>query len=219
MREFCLRCRKAKITCYCDRLRPFSSDPQFVILLHPREARNSVGTGRMLHLSLLNSILIQGHDFSRNEQVNALISNPENHAAVLYPGQRSLNLSSCSTAEAASFTPMDKKLVIFVIDGTWDLARGMINRSANLKALPQLRFTPEKRSAYQIRQQPKAHCLSTLESVHWMISRFAVLGLYPAPPGNVHDSLIEVFQSMVGQQLAFGEKGTTRTDGPRAPLA
>lgn len=218
MREFCLTCRKAKVTCYCARLSPFESDPRFVILVHPRESRNSVGTGRMLHLSIRNSLLIEGHDLSRDDRVNGLLKDPSLHCALLYPGARSLDLNQCSPDEARAFTPPAKRLVLFIVDGTWDQARGMINRSANLSALPQLRFTPENRSAYEIRQQPRDYCLSTLETAHWIIERFAKLGICSRPPGNAHDGLLEVFRFMVGQQIDYAARNPgQRTEGIRLP--
>jgi DTW domain-containing protein len=215
-REVCLTCRKAKVTCYCARLRPFESDPRFVILAHPREMRRAVGTGRMLHLSITNSILIDGHDFTGDERVERLLTDPGLHCALLYPGREALDLSRCSSEEARRFVPSSKKLVLFIVDGTWDLARGMINRSTNLKAMPQLRFTPTQRSAYEIREQPGEHCLSTLETAHWIIERFAALGLSTAPKDGAHDGLLEVFGSMVRQQVRYAASNSLRrTEGMR----
>jgi DTW domain-containing protein YfiP len=221
MRDFCLKCRKAAVTCYCGRLRPFASSPDFVILIHPREERNSVGTGRMLHLSLTNSLLISGHDFTRDDRVNALIADPERHCALLYPGPQALDLSFCEPDEARAFTPPGKRLTLFIIDGTWNLARGMVHRSANLKALPQVRFTPDRPSAYRIRQQPLGFCFSTLEAAHWIIERFAALGLSERPAGNAHDALLETFASMVRQQLRYAEDnpGGRADRGVRLPAS
>lgn len=220
-RATCYRCRKAKVTCYCAQLRPFESDPLFVILAHPRELKNSVGTGRMLHLSITNSRMIEGRDFSHNEELNRLISDPTLHCAMLYPGARALDLSRCDSIEARAFVPAGKRLALILVDGTWDLARGMINRSANLKALPQLCFTPERPSAYEIRKQPEAYCLSTLECAHWLLDRFATLGVLPTPPDRIHDGLIATFRHMVRQQVqyaadAFESRGGKRTEGVRA---
>jgi DTW domain-containing protein YfiP len=122
MRDFCFNCRKARVTCYCAQIQPFETAPLFVILVHPREARNSIGTGRMLHRSLTNSLFIEGGDFEKNEAVNKLIESPAHHGVVLYPGRESLNLSGCSAAEFKNAIPMEKRLVIFIIDGTWGLA-------------------------------------------------------------------------------------------------
>lgn len=181
-----------------------------MILIHPREARNRVGTGRMLHLSVTNSALIDGKDFGRDERVQRLIDDPQLHCALLYPGPRSLDLTHCTPEEARAFTPPGKELVLFIIDGTWDLARGMINRSANLKTLPQIRFTPSVPSGYGFRKQPHDFCFSTLEAAHWIIERFAALGLYAPLPGAPHEGLIENFRAMVRQQLKYAERNELR---------
>lgn len=216
MRDWCKNCRKAKVTCYCDRLRPFASDPRFVILAHPRELRNSVGTGRMLHLSVRNSILIDGHDFTDDSRVNSLIADPSLYCVLLYPGARSFNLSGCTPEEARAFSPAGRSLMLFIVDGTWETARGMINRSANLKAMPQLSFTPERRSRYEFRKQPHDYCLSTLETAHWIIERFAGLGVYERPIGNAHDELLDTFGHMVKQQLQYATlHNLRRTEGQR----
>lgn len=217
MRETCYRCRKARVTCYCDRVRRFESEPLFVILGHPRELRNSVGTGRMLHLTVTNSRLIEGREFSQNAELNALISDPALHCAMLYPGAQALDLSRCEPAQAREFVPNGKRLALILVDGTWDLARGMIHKSPNLRALPQLCFTPERPSAYEIRRQPEAHCLSTLECAHWILDRFAALGVMAAPADRVHDGLLDTFRYMVRQQVEYAASNGAgkRTEGLR----
>src|SRR4051812_14784690 len=114
-RETCYRCLKAKPTCFCHRIRAFVSDPELVILIHPREARNRVGTARMLHLSVTNSRMIDGADFTRDDRVNELIADPALHCAILYPGPQSLDLTHCSPDEARAFTPAGKRLVLFLV--------------------------------------------------------------------------------------------------------
>jgi DTW domain-containing protein YfiP len=209
-REACHRCRKAKVTCICGRIRPFASDPRLAILIHPREARNRVGTGRMLHLSVTNSVLINDKDFSHNEQVKQLIADPALQCALLYPGPHALDLTHCTRDEARAFTPPGKELVLFIIDGTWAHARSMINRSANLRALPQIRFTPSSPSGYGFRRQPHDYCFSTLEAAHWIIERFASLGLSERLPGDPHHGLIENFQAMVTQQIKYAKSHNLR---------
>jgi DTW domain-containing protein YfiP len=170
----------------------------------------------MLHLALANSQLIDGHDLSHDPRVQALIDDPANHCALLYPGPAALDLSSCSADEARSFTPAGKRLTLFVVDGTWDLARGMINRSHNLKRLPQIRFTPEQPSGYRFRKQPRDFCLSTLEAAHWIIERMATLGIAERPAGDAHHGLLECFHAMVEQQLEYAKRnGLRRTAGMR----
>jgi DTW domain-containing protein len=188
VRTLCLRCLRSQLTCYCKQVRPFRSKLQFVILQHPLEHRNSIGTARITHHCLENSQLIAGLEFGENVQVNELIADPENYCVVLYPGPNSRNIS-----EQGSGLPVDKKGVIFVIDGTWSCAKKMVHRSPNLSRLPQICFTPQKPSEYRIRQQPKAYCLSTLEAVHQVLE---ILN-----PEVGRDNLLEVFRSMIEKQV------------------
>ncbi len=218
MRDFCYRCRKAQVTCYCARLTPFEYSHPFVILVHPREARNSVGTGRMLHLSMPGSQLIEGHDFTHNSAINSIIKDPSLHPVLLYPSPSALNLNTC-TPDEAHVALTQKRLALIIVDGTWDLARGMINRSPNLKALPQLKFVPIQPSRFEIRKQPAAHCLSTLETAHWLIERFAELGVAPLPEGRAHDGLLDTFMAMIKEQVAFAAGNKRRTVGLRVGSA
>ena len=215
-RETCYRCLKSRVTCFCGSLTPFESDPRLVILIHPREARNRVGTARMLHLSVTNSRVIDGADFSGDSRVRELIEDPALHCALLYPGAQALDLTDCTAEEARAFTPPGKQLVLFLIDGTWDQARGMVNRSADLLALPQIRFSPTLPSGYGFRRQPHRDCLSTLEAAHWILSRFAELGVARRQPGDPHHGLLDAFNSMVRLQIKYSERNDLRrTEGMR----
>jgi DTW domain-containing protein YfiP len=173
-------------------VKPFDPGVQFVILIHPIEARRRVATGRMAHLSLRGSILIEGIEFSGHPQIRELVSSPENHCVILYPGRNSTDLSH----EGAAFIPNGKKLVVFVIDGTWATAGRMI-RSEDLRGLPSISFTPSTRSRFRVRRQPAAECLSTIEAIHRTID---LLGTT-----QDHDRLLTVFDKMVEFQLGFSE--------------
>jgi DTW domain-containing protein YfiP len=145
-----------------------------------------------------NSLLILGSEFDQNEKVNQLIGDSSNHCVVLYPGQTSQNISLKTSEEIENIFPAHKKKIIFIIDGTWSCAQKMLHRSPNLKSLPQICFTPEKKSEYQIRQQPKSYCVSTLEAVHKILEI-----LEPQVNSN---NLLEVFRFMIRQQLAHSKQ-------------
>jgi DTW domain-containing protein len=204
-RSLCLNCRKASVTCYCHRVRAFSSEPEFVILIHQEEARRGIATGRMAHLCLKNSTLVRGVDFSKNETVNRILEDPNVYPVVLYPGPTAVNLSQIPAAARPRLFPSGKRLVIFVIDGTWSTARKMRRYSQNLHSLPYLSLTPRTPSQFRVRKQPKPHCLSTLEAIHELIELLA-----PPNLARPHDNLIEVFQYMVNQQLTYGKLNQKR---------
>ena len=201
-REMCLNCRQPCFNCYCSHIKIFDPGVKFVILTHPIEVRRRIATGRMSHLCLKNSELIVGHDYSRNQKVNALLANPEFHSVILYPGRHSLNISKWTNDEKQNLVPSQKKLAIFVIDGTWNTARKMLHLSENLKQLPQICFTPSRLSTFRVRKQPAPECVSTIEAIHQCIG---LLDL-----SNEHDQLLEVFDQLVEQQLVFVERANSR---------
>ncbi len=202
-REMCLDCRQPEFNCYCDHVKSFDPGVKFVILTHPIEVRRRIATGRMSHLCLKNSELIVGHDYSNNQKVNSILENPDLYSVILYPGRHSLNISKWSAEEKKNLIPTDKKLAIFVIDGTWNTARKMMYLSKNLKSLSQICFTPERLSTFRVRKQPAPECVSTIEAIHQCIE---LLGT----ENREHDKLLEVFDQLVEQQLIFVERANSR---------
>ncbi len=196
-RRYCAKCKKPLATCYCVAVQPFCSSPQFVILIHRLEARRSVATGRMAHLCLSNSLLFEGTDFTDHPGVNALISDRQNYCVVLARGNTAVDLTEIAENERRRLFPPDKRLVVFVIDGTWAQARRMRRLSRNLKGLPSVCFTPETPSRFLVRKQPEAHCCSTIEAIHTCIS---LVGLEPQQPRN---NLLTAFAYMVNQQIEY----------------
>lgn len=197
-RTQCQRCRKASSTCYCARIRPFASTPRIIILIHPKESRKRIGTGRLTHLCLSNSLLIEGMDFSADERVLGVLADPTLWPVVLYPGKEAADLGGDGAAALKRSTPAGRELVVFIIDGTWYWARKMVQANPWLALLPQVRFTPPRASGYgKVRRQPRGHCFSTVEAAHFLIDRLG-------PASRDHDNMLEVFEAMVAQQLAFG---------------
>jgi DTW domain-containing protein YfiP len=206
-RTICYRCMHPDFNCYCSLIEPFDSKIKFVILMHKIEARRRVATGRLSHLCLEDSLLVTGHDFTEDKQVNSLINNPAHHCVVLYPGRNSQNLSELSKESRASFFPAEKKLVVFVIDGTWNTARQMI-RSQCFQSLPRVCFTPPGVSSFRVRKQPMPECYSTLEAIHHTIELVADgrgFDLSRRP----HDALLRVFDAMVERQIEYARKSHT----------
>lgn len=199
-RAICRRCRKSAGTCYCARIKPFATGARFVILIHPKEHRKRVGSGRLTHLCISNSTLLEGVDFTRNATVNEILADPASFPVVLYPGPKAVDITEGAAEKLEALVPHGRELVVFIIDGSWFCAKKMLRVSANLKALPQIRFTPQSRSIYQIRRQPKAICFSSVEAVHSVIGWLNASRRWRSEPG--HDNLLEVFRFMIDQQLA-----------------
>ncbi|MBS1961816.1 MAG: DTW domain-containing protein [Bdellovibrionales bacterium] len=201
-RPLCLRCLRAGSVCLCSTIEPFGTFFDVVLLQHPKERKNSIGTARFTHLSLRNSRLVAGAEFDGHPEVEALLADPTKYAVVLFPGESAVNVSESRDAFLASI-PGDssgpKRLVIFVIDGTWSQARGMLRKSARLAALPRISFTLDRPSQYKVRKQPREFCLSTVEAVARLVKL-----LDPAAPS---DRLLATFARMVDAQLECAIRG------------
>ncbi|MGK5085527.1 tRNA-uridine aminocarboxypropyltransferase [Bdellovibrionota bacterium FG-1] len=199
-RVICRKCRRAVKACDCSHIKPFASGPRFVILIHPKENRKRVGTGRLTHLCITNSVLVEGVDFSTDPVVQQIVQDSANWPVVLYPGPQAMDLTENAGGQLEALVPAGKNLVIFILDGTWFCAQKMLKVSTNLRQLPQIMFTPPHPSIYQFRRQPHALCFSSIEAVHVMIERLNESPRWRSAPG--HDSLLEMFQRLIDRQLS-----------------
>ena len=178
----------------CPYVRPVETETKFVILMHPKEFRKiKNGTGHLTHLSLPNSELFIGIDFTKHKQVNALIDDIKNSCYLLYPSKKSILLNDNDISEDG------KNRVIFILDATWDCSRKMLRLSKNLQALEHISFRHTKRSQYEIKKQPQDHCLSTIEST------LCVLELLNAKKGEVIapeklETFLHPFKMMIAYQ-------------------
>ena len=170
----------------------FRSTPQFVILIHPKESRKAINTGRMAYRFLENAFLFEGVDFTDHALLNDLIGDERKRCFLLFPGQHAINLNDLHEDE----NEQNKKQTVFIIlDATWHMARKMYALSSNLQRIPQVMFYPDEPSKYLIRKQPHHDFYSTVETIHHIIS---VMGNHP---DGEHDQLIKVFQKMVHAQV------------------
>jgi len=200
-RGFCRQCRQPIFGCFCSQLKPFDPQMTFVILIHPIEVKRRIATGRMSHLMLKGSYLIEGQDFTNNSKVNALIADQRYEPFVLYPGATSNDL--------CKFVPSSKKPLIFVIDGTWATARKTMRQSLNLHRLPRYCFLPTEPSRFRVRKQPAINCVSTIEAIYQSIEVLSpVLGC--SIEKREYAGLLRVFDSMVEEQLKHVSRAVPR---------
>lgn len=197
----CYRCHWIEENCLCRLIKPFETETRFILLMHPMEAKKEkLGTGRVCRATLLNSKIIVGIDFTRHEEVNALIRDPQNHCMVLYPGEKSLNLSTDDVSSLVETKKSGRRLIVFLIDGTWPCAKKMMSLSLNIRGLPRISFTATHESIFEIKEQPAAYCLSTLESIHVFLGEADRRGVESLPE-RPQDNLITVFKAMIDFML------------------
>ncbi|TSC20905.1 tRNA-uridine aminocarboxypropyltransferase [Corallococcus sp. Z5C101001] len=191
MRSFCIRCLRPESACYCAHVPQLQTRTRVVFLQHPRERRVAIGTARMAHLSLPNSELHRGVDFTGHARLEELARRPE-RVAVLFPGEDAISV------EEAQANPPE---TLIVVDGTWPQAKKVVMRNPVLAALPRIGFVPRRPSNYRIRAEPADHCVSTIEAVA------EILGQLEGKP-DYFDRMLGAFEFMVDTQLDRQESRT-----------
>jgi DTW domain-containing protein len=153
-RPFCYACRRAQVLCVCSDVAPISTRTRLVFLQHEEEAWNQIGTARLCHLALPNSLLLEGRDFKEDERLaRALEGAPE--TLLLWPTRDAASLDE--------FVPGQERVLV-VIDGTWSQARNLYNHTPILKTLRRVKLPRGEKSRYRIRLQPRGECVSSLEA-------------------------------------------------------
>lgn len=165
--------------------------------MHPLEARQAVGTGRIAHRCLENSQLWIGTQFGSDSPIADLIRDPAVNPLLMFPGPNSLDLEGLEPTERSKLLNSSREPVLIVLDATWSLAKKMLRLSPVLHDVPRVSFVPRARSAFVVRRQPRPECLSSLEAIH------RVLCLLDRPEPYV--GMLRVFQSMVTRQLSFSQ--------------
>ena len=188
-REKCYTCFRPKSSCMCQYIHAIDTSIEFIILMHPKEHQKIKNTtGYLTHLSLKNSTLIKGVDFSQDTRVNSLIESK--NCYLLYPDDNALDVASIDKNS-------EKIDVIFILDSTWILSKKMLKLSHNLASLKRISFNTTKTSGYKIKEQPASYCLSTIESTCELLKALHVKGVEEVEL----DSFLEPFEKMVEYQV------------------
>ena len=195
MREICYKCFRAKDNCFCKYIRPINSGIKFVFLMHTKEAkRQRTGTGRLASLSLVNSEIIVGIDFSQNERIKELLADERYYPMVLYPDENAWNAKK----EGFKETLKGKTPLVFVLDATWFCAKKLIQKNEWIIKLPKLSFSGSYTSIFTFKKEPSAECVSTIESCYYLIKEMQEAAL---SPDEDISSLMSVFKAMIRFQL------------------
>ncbi len=192
-REKCYKCFRPKSSCMCEHIDAFDTDTKFVILMHPKEFKKvKNNTGFFTHLTLKNSELFIGIDFSDHNKINEIIDT--HNSFILYPSEGAVDLSQSDPSSLSN-----KKMAIFIIDSTWSCAKQIFEKSQNLKDLKHLSFSTSKTSQYQIKVQPESNYLSTIESTHVVVELLNKWNIESTQKTKL-DSFLNPFYEMIEYQ-------------------
>ncbi|MGF1753909.1 DTW domain-containing protein [Vibrio makurazakiensis] len=185
MSRYCPDCAKAKKACICEWIEPLESDVELIILQHPSEEHRPMGTAKILSLSLANSIILIGEDFSDHSQLNQLLAEPGYEHFILYPGERSVGVEKVAS--------INKKVRVILLDGTWKKAFKMWQVSKNLQDLKTVHLPTNLKGNYRIRKAPSENSLSTVEAGYHLLELFN--------DKNDYSPLLKAFDHMIQFQI------------------
>eukprot|EP00959_Pyramimonas_sp_CCMP1952_P455036 9470913-Pyramimonas_sp.AAC.2 len=153
----------------------------------------------------------EGTDFTHDAAVRAALEDPDRRSFLVYPDEDAADLTSMSDEEV--FEQFGEGAMFWIVDGSWSTARKMVYKSKILRNLPKVAFTPEQRSQFRIRRQPKDFCYSTIEAIHYILKRNYDAEVATAEATNSEtrglspkkypfDNLLRVFNRMVELQIS-----------------
>ncbi len=211
-RENCYNCYRPKDQCYCSHIKAVDTAVKFVFLMHPWEAyKQRTGTGRLTALSLVDSEIIIGKSFDENSRYRELLEDKGYYPVVLYPGESAMTAGQFCADPVSRAGRRDRKLLVFLVDATWVMARKMVHHTPSLQTLPRLSFSASYRSQFHIKKQPASFCLSTIESTYYLIREMQDAGLCSRDVSVDH--LMEVFERLNRFQMESERLGRAASGG------
>ena len=205
MGEMCLNCFKPKKACLCKYTKEIDYGVKFILLMHPKEAkRQRTGTGRIVKISIKDSEILVGIDFSKNERLQQLLNDPQYFPVMMYPGEDAWTVKKEGFPQVLG----NKKLLVIILDATWFCAKKLITSNPFLLKLPRFSFAGSYRSIFTFKHEPKPEYISTVESCYYLIKEMQEQGLIdktkdPEPMMNAFKQMIR-FQIQAENERVMG---------------
>jgi DTW domain-containing protein YfiP len=145
----CPRCLLQQRVCLCAEVPVVATRTRVVIVRHYLERHRSSNSGRLAHLALPNSEIVD------HGGLGGLAKLPPLHGAwLLFP-----------EGEPRTTAPEPPPEQLIVLDATWSQARRMYRKLDQLRGLPMLRLPERPRSGGRLREAPSADRVSTIEAI------------------------------------------------------
>ncbi|MCL4720483.1 MAG: DTW domain-containing protein [Gammaproteobacteria bacterium] len=171
----CPACGKPAGLCICDRVEPVDTRLRVIILQHPREQDEVLGTARLVALTLPGAEIRIGLSWPSLDAAIGETGADRSRWAVLAVAKPPAELPE--EARGANVVVMERTgrlrdlrrpglAGIILLDGTWSQAKTLWWRNPWLLRLPRVLLNPREPSLYgRLRQEPRKGWVSTLEAV------------------------------------------------------
>lgn len=202
-REYCLVCWRSTTLCICDVIKPFATQCEVALLMHPMEAkRQRLGTGRLTKAAIEGTRLFYDVNLDEDGGFIAYLEDPRYHHVLLYPAENPeyIDQESIPNSWHAPLIKEGKILCLHFIDATWPMAKKMMRLSKRLQEMPKVSFKNLNQSRFIIKHQPHKACLSTIETTYHCLKGLKSMGLEPNLK-NEHENLLQILDTLVSFQL------------------
>ncbi len=198
--QSCPRCEKPLPICICDRVEPVDTRLRIVVLQHPQEDDETLGTARLVTLTLPNAEIRVGLSWASLDHALGVANAPRERWAVLAAAKLLVELPDTARANRVVVVDRNGHVQdlehhgldgILVLDGTWSQAKTLWWRNAWLLKLSRIVLTPREPSMYgRLRKEPRRDYVSTLE---------AIADVLPAlgEPEHVRDDLRRLLRTLL----------------------
>jgi len=174
----CLRCGLPEKVCICSCISELKHQELKInlhVLLHEKELSRNTNTSR-----LMDFIFDHGVSYYLWERK----SPPQDLMKIIESDTESIYLLYPEDASSKVYTPQevisynkrnDTNIHVLILDGTWQEARKMLNRSDYLKKLPRLKIDVQITSGFKLRRNQESGNLCTSEAVYHALKQLGDL--------------------------------------------
>jgi len=145
----CPRCLLLQRVCLCATIPTVVTRTRIVIVRHHLERWRSSNSGRLAHLALPNSEIVD-----HGGTTGVAVLPPLAGAWLMFP-----------EGEPIITSPVPPPRQLIVLDATWSQARRMFRKLAGLRGLPILRLPDMPMPAARLRESPSPGRVSTIEAI------------------------------------------------------
>jgi len=149
----CERCFLQQRVCLCAEIPTVATRTRVVIVRHHLEQHRSSNSGRLAHLALPNSEIVDHGGVHGGIRGPAKLGSLDG-AWLLFP-----------EGEPCTRAPDPPPRQLIVLDATWSQARRMYRKIDQLRGLPILRLPEGWRASARMREAPSPDRVSTIEAI------------------------------------------------------
>ena len=144
--------------CICHRIPSTESQTHVVLLTHENELLRDTNTGKLLQQSLKQCESFVWQRKTPPAELMTLLEDDTRQPFMLFPSDESVECQQAILSLAN-----DREPLFIILDGTWQEAKKMLNKSPWLQPIPQVHLGITSESSYTLRRNQNSGHLCTCE--------------------------------------------------------